>query len=109
VLMTTHAANPRLHLMATGSRQYRQWAAEARRKAEAASDEPSLRQSYLGLAAACDKLAGTLERSPPADPPGSAEHRQPISATRQRRLPLTALLARQARSLAAAFRRLSRD
>jgi hypothetical protein len=76
--MTTHAANPRLHFMASSSRQYRQWAAEARRKAEAASDEPTLRQSYLDLAAACDKLADTLEqlpqdrgrdRSPPCPPP----------------------------------------
>jgi hypothetical protein len=62
--MTADAANLRLHFMATGSRQYRQWAAEARRKAEAASDEPTLRQSYLDLAAACDKLADTLEQLP---------------------------------------------
>jgi hypothetical protein len=70
VPMTTHAANSRLHLMATGSRQYRQWAAEARRKAETAKDEPTLRQSYLDLAVAYDKLADTLDRSPPADPAG---------------------------------------
>jgi hypothetical protein len=57
--MTTLAANPRLHLMGTGSHQYRQWAAEARRKAEAAKDEPTLRQSYLDLAAAYGKLADT--------------------------------------------------
>jgi len=67
VPMTIRAANPRLHWMATGSGQYRQWAAEARRKAEAASAEPTLRQSYLHLAAAYDKLADTPERSP-ADP-----------------------------------------
>jgi hypothetical protein len=48
--------------MGTGSRQYRQWAAEARRKAEAVKDEPTLRQSYLDLAAAYGKLADTLER-----------------------------------------------
>jgi hypothetical protein len=54
--------------MVTSSRQYRQWAAEARRNAEAANDEPTLRQSYLDLAAACDKLADTLERGPAADP-----------------------------------------
>jgi hypothetical protein len=47
--------------MATSSRRYRQWAAEARRKAEAARHAPTLRQSYLDLAAAYDKLADTLE------------------------------------------------
>jgi hypothetical protein len=68
--MTTRVANPRLHLMATGSRQYRQWAAEARGKAEAASDDPTLRQSYLDLAAAYDKLADTLERGTSSGPAG---------------------------------------
>lgn len=54
--------------MATGSRQLRHWAAAARRKAEAVSDEPILRQSYLDLEAACDKLANTLDfMEPPAD------------------------------------------
>jgi hypothetical protein len=43
---------------------------KARGKAEAASDDPTLRQSYLDLAAAYDKLADTLDRSPPADPAG---------------------------------------
>ena len=66
--------------MATDSRQYRQWAAEARRNAEAANDEPTLRQSYLDLAAACDKLADTLERGT-SGPPRSAEQLKPISAT----------------------------
>lgn len=54
--------------MATGSRQLRHWAAEARRKAEAVSDDAILRQSYLDLPAACDKLANTLDfMEPPAD------------------------------------------
>jgi hypothetical protein len=45
-------------------RNYQRLAAEARKQAEAATDEPTLRQCFLNLAAACDKLADTLEQSP---------------------------------------------
>ena len=41
-------------------RHYRELAKEARKKAETAA-EPTLRRSYLDLAASYDKLADTLE------------------------------------------------
>jgi hypothetical protein len=43
-------------------RYYRELAEEARKKAEAAKDRPTLRQSYLDVATSYDKLADTLER-----------------------------------------------
>jgi hypothetical protein len=42
-------------------RCYRELAKEARKKAEAAKDRPTLRQTYLDLAASYEKLADTLE------------------------------------------------
>jgi hypothetical protein len=50
--------------MANGTRDhrhYRELANEARKKAKAAKDRPSLRQTYLDLAASYEKLADTLE------------------------------------------------
>lgn len=43
--------------------EYRRLAEESRRKAEPVTDEPSLRQSYLDVAASYDKLADTMERT----------------------------------------------
>jgi hypothetical protein len=40
---------------------YRALAEEARKKAEAAKGRPTLRQSFLDVAASYDKLADTLE------------------------------------------------